>query len=385
MGADFPYMEVNLDLIKKNLSEICKKTNKDASKVIAVVKDNSYGLGAGNVAKVLHDAGVSWFCTATIKEALFLRKRGISGDILVLGRTDESSFQDAWRHNITLSITDSAQLVSVEKNRYDFKWHLNIDTGMRRDGISHAYFSDGNETLKTLSKSKSAISGVYTHFHSSDDKDQSGTDTQKRHFKKAVSNLQNAGFKFDVIHTSNSGACLYSKVEEREYVRAGVLLYGCRPDPSRPTGIDVAEAVKICARVSGVCSIKKGDGVSYGHTWKASQDTKIATIAVGYSDGFPRALTETAYVVIKGESYPIVGRVTMDYILADIGASASVSTGDEVIAAGNAGADFKVSIDELALNARTIGYELLCKFGASMNHKYVSGSRTIAFHERDLF
>jgi len=385
MDADFPYMEVNLDQIKKNLSEICKKTSKDASKVIAVVKDNSYGLGAGNVAKVLHDVGVVWFCTATIKEALFLRKRGISGDILVLGRTDESSFQEAWRHNITLSIIDTAQLSAVEKNRYDFKWHLNIDTGMRRDGIAYSLLNDGGATIETLLKSKSCVSGIYTHFHSSDDRDQSATDTQKRQFKKAVSNLQNAGFNFDVIHTSNSGACLYSKVEEKEYIRAGVLLYGCRPDPSRPTGIDVAEAVKICALVSGVRSVKKGDGVSYGHTWKASQDTKIATIAVGYSDGFPRALSETAYVVIKGEKYPVVGRVTMDYILADVGASSSVKVGDEVIAAGNAGANLGVGIDELALNARTIGYELLCKFGAAMNHRYISGSRTVKFHERELF
>lgn len=385
MEADFPYMEVNLEQIKKNLHEICKKTNKDASKVIAVVKDNSYGLGAGNVAKTLHDAGVSWFCTATIKEALFLRKRGISGDILVLGRTDESYFQDAWRHNITLSVIDVSQLPTIEKNRYDFKWHINIDTGMRRDGIPHGLLSDGSQTLQALCAVKSCVSGIYTHFHSSDDKDISITDAQKRQFRKAVSILQNSGFDFDVIHSSNSGACLYSKVEEREHVRVGVILYGCRPDPSRAAGINCAEAVKICASVCAVRGVKKGEGVSYGHIWKAPADTNVATISVGYSDGYPRNLSTTAFVAIGGVKYPVVGRVTMDYILADVGANPSVKVGDEVIVAGNAGADLGVSIDELAINAGTIGYELLCKFGVSLNHRYISGSRAVVYRERELF
>jgi len=129
-------------------------------------------------------------------------------------------------------------------------------------------------------------------------------------------------------------------------------------------------------RSKGIRDVKKGEGVSYGHIWTAPQDTKIATVSIGYSDGFPRAITQTAFVTIKGKKYPIVGRVTMDYVMIDIGNEAQIRVGDEVIIE---------KIDELALNARTVGYELLCKFGGLMDHKYISDKRIITTHKRELF
>ena len=369
---DFSYMEVNLDRIKENLFEICKKADKDVNRVIAVVKDNSYGLGASAVSKTLQDAGVVWFAVAAIDEAVFLRENGITGNILILGNTNESYFKTASQYDITLSIADSAQIPVIEKNlnNYNLKWHLNIDTGMRRDGIAC-------ENILELTKIKSVINGVYTHFYSSDDKEQDSVISQRNKFKNAVSTLQNAGFDFEVIHTSNSGACVYSNVAENEFIRPGVLLYGCRPDPNREPEINVCEAARIFSRISGVRDVKKGEGVSYGHIWTAPQDTKIATVPIGYADGFPRAITQTAFVIIGGKKYPVVGRVTMDYIMADIGNEARISVGDEVVIAGK--------IDELALSAQTIGYELLCKFGGLMNHKYISGGQVVSTHKRELF
>ena len=371
-------MEVDLDKIKKNLFEICKRARKSVDRVIAVVKDNSYGLGAKAVSKTLQDAGVVWFAVARINEAVFLRKNGITGDILVLGNTDECFFKVASHCNITLSIVDYTQISVIKKSlgNYNLKWHLNVDTGMRRDGIMCENLFDDSKTEQKIKELAPVISGVYTHYHSSDSKDQNSVFLQQNKFKNAISVLRNAGFDFDVIHTSNSGACVYSPVAENEFIRPGVLLYGCRPDPLREPEINVCETVKIYSKVSGIRNVKNGEGVSYGHIWTAPRDTKIATVSIGYADGFPRAVTQTAFVLIKGKKYPIVGRVTMDYIMIDIGNETQVCVGDEVKIIG---------IDELASNARTIGYELLCKFGGLMNHKYISDKQVISTHRRELF
>jgi alanine racemase len=253
---------------------------------------------------------------------------------------------------------------------------------MHRDGIVCDMISDG-EFVGKLAKFKSEISGIYTHFHSSDSAEQSSVVLQQDNFKEALSILQNAGFNFDVIHSSNSGACAYSNIGENECIRPGVLLYGCRPDPNRDSEIGVNEAVKTYSRVSSVRNIKKDEGVSYGHYWETPKDTKIATISIGYADGFPRTISQTAYVIIKGQKYPIVGKVTMDYILADI-ADAQINVGDEVVVVGRS-EEAQIKIDDLAQNARTIGYELLCKFGGLMNHKYILNGKELLVYKRELF
>ena len=367
----FPYMEVDLDIIKQNLSAICKKTGKNSNQIIAVVKDSAYGLGASAVSKALQNAGVNWFGVATIDEAVFLRSNGITGNILVLGMSDENCFETAAELNIALSITDPTQIENVKKSQ-NIKWHLNIDTGMHRDGII-----DGNinEVLHELKEIKSKITGVYTHYHSSDNENQESVRLQQKRFHNAVDLLLKNGFNFNIIHSSNSGACVYSQIAENEFVRPGVLLYGCLPDPSRNPEIGVQEAVKICSKVTSVRQIKKGEGVSYGHIWTSGKDTKIAAVPIGYADGFPRAITKTAFVIINGKKHPIVGRITMDYIMVDIGDD-EIKINDKVIIK---------DIDELAMNASTIGYELICRFGGLMNHKYISNGQVISIHTHELF
>jgi len=377
----FPYLEVDLDQVKKNLSGICAKTQKNVGQVIAVVKDNCYGLGAGAISKLLQNEGVNYFAVATIDEAVFLRENGISGNILVLGNTDEADFEVAEKLNIMLSIVDRTQIEKVGKISRNIKWHLNIDTGMHRDGILCEDILSSSEVMRELKEIRQGVSGVYTHYHSSDSEEQGSVVLQQNKFKDAVSALKNEGFNFEIIHSSNSGACAYSGIAENEFIRPGILLYGCRPDSGRNPEINIKEAAKICSEICGIRKIKKGDGVSYGHTWKAEKDTQIATIAMGYADGFPRVLTTTGATrfAVKGlsEHFPIVGRITMDYIMIDIGNNAEINIGDEVCLAG--------TIDELAINVRTIGYELLCKFGGLMNRKYISGSKTVGVSKRELY
>jgi alanine racemase len=367
----FPYMEVDLDIIKQNLTAICKKTNKNANQVIAVVKDSAYGLGASAVSKALQNAGVNWFAVATIDEAVFLRSNGIMGEILVLGVSDENCFEIAAELNITLSIIDPTQM-GIIPNSKNIKWHLNIDTGMHRNGI----IADNIiEVLQKLKEVKGKITGAYTHFHSSDSENQTSVELQQKKFRETMDLLQKHGFNFDIIHTSNSGACAYSQIAGNEFIRPGVLLYGCRPDPLRDPEIKVSEAVRVCSKVSSVREIKKDEGVSYGHIWTSGKDTKIAAVPIGYADGFPRAITKTAFVIINGKKYPIVGRITMDYIMVDVGDD-EVKINDKVIIK---------DIDELALNANTIGYELICRFGGLMNHKYISNGQVISIHNHELF
>lgn len=376
---DFPYMEVNLDIIKQNLLAICKKTGKKANQVIAVVKDNAYGLGAAEVSKTLQNSGVSFFAVATIDEAIFLRENGIIGEILVLGKSNESCFEIAEKLNITLSIIDLTDIENIKKSNIIPNWHLNIDTGMHRDGIT--IFDDF--VLQQLGKIKLKITGIYTHFHSADNEEEITVKLQQRKFYETVDLLKKNGFNFSVIHSSNSAACAYSEIVENEFIRPGILLYGCRPDPKRNIEVDVCEAVQICSKVSTIRLIKKGEGVSYGHIWKSEKDTKIATIPIGYADGFPRAITKTAFVIINGKKYPIVGRITMDYIMVDVG-SDEIKINDKVIIAGKFEKE-QITIDELALNANTIGYELLCRFGGLMNHKYISNGEVVSTHTRELF
>jgi alanine racemase len=379
----FPYMEVDLDIIKQNLLAICEKTGKEASQVIAVVKDSAYGLGAAAVSRALQNAGVCWFAVATIDEAVFLRSNGITQNILVLGMSDENCFEAAEQLNITLSIIDPTQIESVKKSQ-NIKWHLNIDTGMRRDGIMDSQINKNGKVLHELKEVKSLISGCFTHYHSSDSQSLESIILQQSKFRQALSLLRNEGFDFDIIHTSNSGACAYSHIAENEFIRPGVLLYGCRPDPSRNPEVDICEAVRVCSKVGSIREIKKGESVSYGHIWTSEKDTRIAAVPIGYADGFPRAITKTAFVIINDKKYPIVGRVTMDYIMVDIGDD-DININDRVIIAGKSRGEEVIYIDELALNANTIGYELLCRFGGLMNHKYISNGQVISIHTHELF
>ena len=381
----FPYIRIDLDQVKENLFALCGKTRKDVSQVIAVVKDNSYGLGAGAISKLLQDAGVKYFAVATIDEAAFLRRQNIRGDILVLGNVAESDFATAENLNLTLSAVDKIQLKKIKKAQ-NIKWHICVDTGMRRDGIMSEDIQNDGEILRELKEISSVISGIYTHYHSSDDKIQDSVSEQQNKFAAAVSTLQNAGLNFEVIHTSNSGACAYSKIAENEFIRPGVLLYGCRPDPARELGIGtnashcVREAAKIYSKVSGIRKIKKGEGVSYGHTWQSQKDSQIATVAIGYADGFPRTALGASFE-FEGKAgvktFPLVGRVTMDYIMLDIGDDTEIKIGDTVALAG--------TIDELAIKSGTIGYELLCKFGGLMNRKYISDGKTAEVSVRELY
>jgi alanine racemase len=249
---------------------------------------------------------------------------------------------------------------------------------MHRDGILCDDILFDSEALRELKEISQVVSGVYTHYHSSDSKEQGSVILQQNKFKSAVSALQNSGFNFDMIHTSNSGACAYSDIAENEFIRPGVLLYGCRPDSGRDPEINIREAARVCSKIISIRSVKKGEGVSYGHSWQAENDTQVATIAMGYADGFPRA-TVAPHFVVRGltERFPVVGRITMDYIMLDIGNNTEINVGDEVFLAE--------SIDELALKAGTIGYELLCKFGGLMNRKYIFGGQTVGVSRRELY
>lgn len=379
-----PVMRINLDAIEQNLQVLCQSSGASPSQIIAVVKKSAYGLGSLKIGHFLTDLGVNHFAVASMEEAKVLRHGGITGDILILENLPVDYYRDARNLDLIHPIVDPTQLDQLicEIKDNPMRLHLCIDTGMKRNGLTPEQI----RTEKILTKLKQlshCIEGIYTHFHSSDDKDQSATIAQRNLFKKTVAILEENSIK-GILHLSNSAGALKYKLEHDSYIRTGIALYGCSPDSNTPEP-NLNEAVTIYSEVTSIREIQKGQGIGYGHSWKSEESTKIATVSLGYANGLPRNLSNKGYeVIINGHSYKQVGRVTMDYCLVDIKDGDNITVGDTVTFC-DAFLGYEYSVDNLAVHADTIGYEVLCRFGQGLRREYLRNNTIISSDERSIF
>ena len=371
------WAEIDIDALIHNLKTI--KNTACGSKVMAVVKANAYGHSAELVAPALEEAGVDFFAVSNISEAIQLRELGLTTPILILGYTPVEAVVLLKEHNISQCVYDLeyARQLSAKavENKVNIKIHIKLDTGMSRLG-----FDCRSEELKGIDKAVSSaklpnfvLEGVFTHFAESDrtpESEDGFTALQYARFKAGVEHLKKQGLTPEICHCCNSAATLQDADMQGDLVRPGIILYGLSPNPDLKLKTDLIPVMTLKSVVSMVKTIRQGDAVNYGRTFKAQKDTKIATVAAGYADGYPRLLSNRSCVLIKGKKAPVVGRVCMDQMAVDVSEIDDVNIGDEVILFGK-----ELPVDNLARLSDTINYEIVCGISPRVPRIKVSGDK----------
>lgn len=355
---------INKDAIRHNFNEI-KKSLPKGVKVMPVIKADGYGHGASVFAQELcNDA--DYFAVAIIEEALALRKDGIKTPILLLGYTFPQYFQTAIEQDITINVftLDDARKISeiAQKIGKTAKIHIAVDTGMSRVGFFPT--EENADVVKEIACLESLfLEGMFTHFSTADEENKEFTKLQAERFLSFKQMLSRRGVNIEICHCANSAAIMQHKQCCFDMVRPGIILYGLNPSDEVPKDIlNLKPVMELRSHIAFVKTIKKGDTVSYGRTFTADKEMKIATIPVGYADGYPRLMSNNGRVIINGEYAPIVGRICMDQFMVDVSDIENVSVGDEVTLMGKQGELF-ISADEIAQYAQTINYEIVCGIG----------------------
>lgn len=375
MVDDFaPCAEISLDNLLHNVKQIRSRISPPAG-IIAVVKDSGYGCGTFAASRLLQEeAGISFFAVATLAEARALRKNGITGKILVLGRTPIQDLAAGDLHKIHFNCTGPDDLVLWSKLDHPVNFHVEIDTGMTRLGLRP---EDLPLLVTTIKEHRNLfLKGIFTHMASADEPGTPTVDRQIQLFSDAINTLKEAGINPETIHAANSATILRFPAHTFTHVRPGIALYGCKPDPSQDFNTDLRPVLSLYGRVISLRTVPAGTPVSYGGHYVTPCSTSIATIGIGYANGVPRYLSNRGGLIIKGKRYAIAGNVTMDYIMADIGSSSDIDIGDKAFVIGSQGST-SITPDDIALLGNTIGYEVLSNISGSVRHVYTRNDREI--------
>lgn len=362
------WAEINLDVLKENIAKIGELSR--GKEIIAVVKANAYGHGDVQCAKALNKCGIRHFAVSNLWEAQRLSEGEVEGDILIFGYCDIPLIMDNLSKNyiFTVGDVDYAEKLSEAAlgKKVRIPVHIKIDTGMSRVGITT------EEQLQQILEQKGLdCRAGYTHFAVADSlnaEDMEFTELQQR---KIIDMCRDHGLK---THSQNSGGIIYHGDFEGDFVRAGIVMYGQKPDPrfSLPDGIRPIFQLKTV--VSQLKTIHAGDTVSYGRTFTAERDTKLALVACGYADGFNRRLSGGWNVRINGQTAPICGKICMDQTLIDVTEIPDVKVGDVVTIYSNA-PEGGCSIEAAAEQIGTINYELLCAIGTRVPRIYIEDGK----------
>ncbi len=375
------WVEIDLDNLEKNINNIKNWVN--GSQIIAVIKANAYGHGAIELAKFYEGLGLDFLAVSNSREALELRRAKISCKILILGYTDPLEAEFLADNNISQSVFsyDYAQKLSdaLKNSKKTLNIHIKLNTGMNRLGFNAQKDDNITDILKTLSLDNLDFEGIFTHFAAADgDGDANGSYTKSQFdfFQNICKSIEEKGFSPKIRHCCNSAATLSKPQYHLDALRPGIILYGLKPDRKFPLPFELFPAMSFKAVVTEINHLAKGNRASYGLTYKAKKDMKTATICVGYADGYPRALSNSGEVLIKGKRCPIIGRVCMDQLIADISGLEKVSVGDEVVLFGKQG-DEEISVDEIAQKCETINYEIICGISRRVPRYYKKQNETV--------
>jgi len=362
--------EINLDSIAFNLRQVRKLVGPDV-RICPAVKADAYGHGAIPVSRTLLDAGAEMLSVAMVEEALELRNAGITAPILLLQCAFPDQIPEIVHHDITATVCDSpfAQELSREAETAGkrAKVHIKVDTGMGRIGVRPQEALDFALELSKLPGIE--IEGVFTHFPCADDEDQAFTREQIRQFDELMKSLEQAGIHIPLRHAANSAAIMNAREAHFNLVRPGIMIYGLY-DSQLPPGIELHQAMTLKTRVSFLKEIPPGGTVSYGRTFTATRPTKVATIPIGYGDGYSRMLSNKAPALVRGTRVPVIGCVCMDQTMLDVTDVPNVSVGDEVVLYGSQGEE-RISIKEIAQIIGTVTYEVVCSVGRRVPRVYV--------------
>ncbi|NQV14526.1 alanine racemase [bacterium] len=352
---------VSLDAISDNFRFFHDRIS--PAQIIPVVKANAYGHGALEVTRHLHqNFGVKLFAVATLEEAQELSKECPQISILIFSRIFPHELQDLPLNSILSigSIEDAKAL--IDSMHSAIKVHLNVNTGMNRLGLS---LEQATELLSSPN-SNLDIQGVYSHFSSSDTLDESAFTHQNKIFAQFIDHIRSSGFQ-GLIHFSNSAGALHENQAAYDGMRLGIGLYGYDTSPAGKYHKSLRPAMEIKAPLIRVEQVKAGETVSYAGKWQASVDTNIGTLRIGYADGYSRALTNLGITSFQGKLYPVVGTVTMDHIMIDLG-NDNLQSGSLITVLG--GDEESVKIASVARKLKTISYEICCAVSPRVKHEY---------------
>jgi len=339
---------------------------RSAPGVIAVVKANAYGHGAGQVARALEDAGADLLACADIEEGHALRQAGVRAQILVFGALSVSDLDGLFDCRLTPTISTPGAAHAVQAaaatHKTTLRYHLKIDTGMNRLGFR---FDNLGRTLPDLFKSPNLeLEAIYTHFATADDPESPLFAEQRTRFERALSGIAAASA---YRHAANSAALLRDSRVWYDRVRPGLLLYGLVPPPLGST-LPLKPVITLTSRVVAVKGVREGEGVGYGVKFNAGRPTTLAIVPAGYADGLDLRLAGRGSVLVRGRRASIVGSVCMDMLAADV-TGLDVSPGDEVVIIGTQGGD-RIDVREMAAQIGTIPYEILCRIGSRIERVY---------------
>jgi serine/alanine racemase len=358
------WIEVNRENLKNNVNEL-KKCLREGCEIMAVVKANAYGHGDILVSRELNRLGIYNFAVATLTEAIRLRQKKIEGNILVLGYTSPREAKEIYKYDIIQTIIDDKYAKELDESGYRVRAHVKIDTGMHRLG------EDSHNLLgiqKIFSCKNLQIEGTYTHLCVADSQKEEDilyTGKQIEQFYQVIDALKKVGYQPGKIHIQSSYGVLNYPDLPVDYVRVGIALYGnlSSIQDRVKKQVHLEPVLSLKSRVAQVRAVRGGENAGYGRAFTAKKDGKLAVITIGYGDGLPRELSgKKAKVMIRGEKIPIVGRICMDQLLADVSGVQKVEMGDEVILIGRDGKK-KIKAEEVAEEAGTITNELLCRLG----------------------
>jgi alanine racemase len=366
------WAEVDLTAIAHNVQELRRITD-PAARLLIAVKANAYGHGALQVAQTSLASGADWLGVARVDEALEIRRAGIRAPILIFGYSPADQVPELIRHDLTASVFSlegARQLHDAVPKDRQLTVHLKVDTGMGRMGLlpderrpSGGGVAPGTtavaETLGIAALPRLRLQGLWTHFATSDEADKTYAHYQLRAFQDFVAQVRAQGLNVPMCHAANSGAIIDLPEAHLDMVRAGISAYGLYP--SREVNmerLDLRPALALKARIVHVKQVPAGTRISYGGTWQASRPTTIATVPVGYGDGYSRKLSNQGQMLVHGRRAPIVGRVCMDLTMLDVGHIDNAQVGDEVVLIGRQGEE-TITADGIAASLETINYEVV--------------------------
>jgi alanine racemase len=374
---------IDLDAIKNNILNI-RNLIGDSTKLMAIIKADAYGHGALPIAKTLDNLGVDAFGIAIIEEGIELRKAGINKPVLILGYTPKEQYDQLVTYNISQTIfqLESAEELSKAAMKQNKKAviHIKIDTGMNRIG-----FFDTQESIEDIKKIASLegirIEGIFSHFSSADETDKKSASLQLDRFLSFVNQLEQEGISIPIKHISNSAGIIDIPEAKLDMVRSGIATYGLYPSEFVDhEKLNLSPALEIKTHVSYVKEVGPNCGVSYGSTYITSKNTKIATIPVGYGDGYPRLLSSKGRVLIHGKSAPIIGKVCMDQFMVDVTDIDNVKQGDSAILIGKDVDEF-IPIEEIGELSYSFNYEVACNIGKRVPRVYYRDGKITEIRE----
>ncbi len=375
------WAEINLDCLENNRAVIEKALYANA-KMMAVVKADAYGHGAITVAKALRDAGTAYFAVSNLEEALQLREAGIEHPMLVLSYTPPEQAKTLAKYNITQTVISPKHAAALSAAcvaaQVSVKVHFKLDTGMSRVGFVHSLADDREQAANEIALAAAlpgiVTEGIFTHFATADEPNDSMTRLQFERFMQTVEDLSGKGIHFTFKHCCNSAATERFPEMHLDLVRPGIILYGLAPDAGwMQQLLPLKPVMQLKTVISMVKTISAGTTVSYGATFTAQKDMQVATVPIGYADGYPRCMAGKAHMLVNGSPAPVIGRVCMDQCMLDV-TGLNVAPGDIATVFGEG-----LSVDTYAAWMGTINYEAVCLVSKRVPRIYLKGGKQVGY------